>query len=109
MALIRGLHHLTMSVGPAQEDYDFHTGVLGPGHHVRNPRGDLLVAAGTAVGLALRARARHMAHAPLLALPALRGLPAAVPIGPVLVRAATGGTGGLGSITARGHSTPHWV
>ena len=29
MALIRGLHHLTMSVGPAQEDYDFHTGVLG--------------------------------------------------------------------------------
>ena len=29
MDLIRGLHHLTMSVGPAQEDYDFHTGVLG--------------------------------------------------------------------------------
>jgi glyoxalase family protein len=29
MALIRGLHHLTMSVGGAQEDYDFHTGVLG--------------------------------------------------------------------------------
>ena len=29
MALVRGLHHLTMSVGSAQEDYDFHTGVLG--------------------------------------------------------------------------------
>lgn len=29
MPHIRGLHHLTMSVGPAQEDYDFHTGVLG--------------------------------------------------------------------------------
>jgi glyoxalase family protein len=29
MDLIRGLHHLTMSVGPAQEDFDFHTGVLG--------------------------------------------------------------------------------
>jgi glyoxalase family protein len=29
MDLVRGLHHLTMSVGPAQEDYDFHTGTLG--------------------------------------------------------------------------------
>lgn len=29
MSLVRGLHHLTMSVGPAQEDYDFHTGTLG--------------------------------------------------------------------------------
>lgn len=29
MSLIRGTHHLTMSVGPAQEDYDFHTGLLG--------------------------------------------------------------------------------
>src|SRR5581483_9278558 len=29
MDLIRGNHHLTFCVGPAQEDYDFHTGVLG--------------------------------------------------------------------------------
>jgi len=29
MDLVRGLHHLTMSVGPAQEDFDFHTGTLG--------------------------------------------------------------------------------
>jgi len=27
--VIRGSHHLTFSVGPAQEDYDFHTGLLG--------------------------------------------------------------------------------
>jgi glyoxalase family protein len=29
MSLVRGLHHLTMCVGPAQEDYDFHTRALG--------------------------------------------------------------------------------
>jgi glyoxalase family protein len=29
MQTVRGNHHLTMSVGGAQEDYDFHTGVLG--------------------------------------------------------------------------------
>jgi glyoxalase family protein len=29
MDFVRGTHHLTMSVGPAQEDYDFHTQVLG--------------------------------------------------------------------------------
>ena len=29
MNVIRGSHHLTFSVGPAQEDYDFHTGLLG--------------------------------------------------------------------------------
>jgi glyoxalase family protein len=29
MGLIRGNHHLTFCVGPAQEDYDFHTGLLG--------------------------------------------------------------------------------
>jgi len=29
MDIIRGTHHLTMSVGPAQDDYDFHTGLLG--------------------------------------------------------------------------------
>ena len=29
MSIIRGSHHLTFSVGPAQEDYDFHTGLLG--------------------------------------------------------------------------------
>jgi glyoxalase family protein len=29
MEIIRGTHHLTMSVGGAQDDYDFHTGVLG--------------------------------------------------------------------------------
>jgi glyoxalase family protein len=29
MGLIRGAHHLTMSEGPAQEDFDFHTGLLG--------------------------------------------------------------------------------
>ena len=27
--LIRGNHHLTFCVGPAQEDYDFHTRTLG--------------------------------------------------------------------------------
>ncbi len=26
MDLVRGNHHLTFCVGPAQEDYDFHTG-----------------------------------------------------------------------------------
>jgi glyoxalase family protein len=29
MTRIRGNHHLTLSVGGAQEDYDFHTGLLG--------------------------------------------------------------------------------
>lgn len=29
MDLIRGTHHLTLSVGDAQEDYDFHVGLLG--------------------------------------------------------------------------------
>jgi glyoxalase family protein len=29
MDLVRGNHHLTFCVGPAQEDYDFHTGTLG--------------------------------------------------------------------------------
>jgi glyoxalase family protein len=29
MDVIRGTHHLTMSVGPAQDDYDFHTDLLG--------------------------------------------------------------------------------
>jgi glyoxalase family protein len=29
MDVIRGNHHLTFSVGPAQEDYDFHTQLLG--------------------------------------------------------------------------------
>ena len=29
MDLVRGNHHLTFCVGPAQEDYDFHTGLLG--------------------------------------------------------------------------------
>jgi glyoxalase family protein len=29
MERVQGNHHLTMSVGPAQEDYDFHTRVLG--------------------------------------------------------------------------------
>ena len=29
MGLVRGNHHLTFAVGPVQEDYDFHTGVLG--------------------------------------------------------------------------------
>src|SRR3954447_8477385 len=29
MGTVSGNHHLTMSVGPAQEDYDFHTKVLG--------------------------------------------------------------------------------
>jgi glyoxalase family protein len=29
MGHIRGTHHLTMSVGGAQEDFDFHTGLLG--------------------------------------------------------------------------------
>jgi len=29
MGLVRGNHHLTFAVGPAQEDYDFHTGLLG--------------------------------------------------------------------------------
>jgi glyoxalase family protein len=29
MTAIRGNHHLTLSVGGAQEDFDFHTGVLG--------------------------------------------------------------------------------
>ena len=29
MERVHGNHHLTMSVGPAQEDYDFHTGALG--------------------------------------------------------------------------------
>jgi glyoxalase family protein len=29
VSVIRGSHHLTFSVGPAQEDYDFHTGLLG--------------------------------------------------------------------------------
>lgn len=29
MDLVRGTHHLTMSVGPAQEDFDFHVGLLG--------------------------------------------------------------------------------
>ncbi len=29
METVSGNHHLTMSVGPAQEDYDFHTRVLG--------------------------------------------------------------------------------
>jgi glyoxalase family protein len=29
MSLVRGNHHLTFCVGPAQEDYDFHTGLLG--------------------------------------------------------------------------------
>lgn len=29
MDLVRGSHHLTLSVGPAQEDYDFHTDLLG--------------------------------------------------------------------------------
>ena len=29
MTLIRGNHHLTLSVGGAQEDFDFHTGLLG--------------------------------------------------------------------------------
>lgn len=29
MATVHGNHHLTLSVGPAQEDYDFHTGTLG--------------------------------------------------------------------------------
>jgi glyoxalase family protein len=27
--MLQGNHHITMSVGPAQEDYDFHVGVLG--------------------------------------------------------------------------------
>jgi glyoxalase family protein len=29
MGLVQGNHHLTFAVGPAQEDYDFHTGLLG--------------------------------------------------------------------------------
>lgn len=29
MGLVRGNHHLTFAVGPVQEDYDFHTGLLG--------------------------------------------------------------------------------
>jgi glyoxalase family protein len=29
MDLVRGNHHLTFCVGPAQDDYDFHTGTLG--------------------------------------------------------------------------------
>jgi glyoxalase family protein len=29
MDLVRGNHHLTFCAGPAQEDYDFHTGLLG--------------------------------------------------------------------------------
>jgi glyoxalase family protein len=29
MDLVHGNHHLTFCVGPAQEDYDFHTGLLG--------------------------------------------------------------------------------
>jgi glyoxalase family protein len=29
MDLVRGNHHLTFCVGPAQEDFDFHTGTLG--------------------------------------------------------------------------------
>jgi glyoxalase family protein len=29
MEQVNGNHHLTMSVGPAQEDYDFHTRALG--------------------------------------------------------------------------------
>jgi glyoxalase family protein len=29
MEQVNGNHHLTMSVGPAQEDYDFHTRTLG--------------------------------------------------------------------------------
>ena len=28
-SVIRGIHHYTYCVGPAQEDFDFHTGVLG--------------------------------------------------------------------------------
>jgi hypothetical protein len=29
MEQVNGNHHLTMSVGPAQEDYDFHARALG--------------------------------------------------------------------------------
>ena len=35
MPRIRGNHHLTFCVGPAQEDWDFHTGLLG----LRIPKG----------------------------------------------------------------------
>lgn len=84
--------------------------VLRPGHDMRDAGGDHLLAAGAAIGLALRAGARDVPHAPLLALPALRRLPAAVAAGTVVLGAPSGRVrrvGSLGSVATRGHGTPH--
>ncbi|CAD5986679.1 protein of unknown function [Streptomyces sp. KY75] len=79
---------------------------LGPGDEVRDAGGDLLVAAGAAVPLALGARAAHRAHRPLLALPALGGPSPAVP--PQRRTGMLVGTlAATGAVAARGHRTPH--
>src|SRR6185295_2104590 len=80
-----------------------HAAVLGPGHHMRDAGGDLLVAPRAAVALALRARAADVPDGPLLALVRLGALEAEA-----LPRPA-GGFGrlvaalGLGAVAARGH------
>src|SRR6266545_1250194 len=91
----RGAAVLRVPARPVPVAALVHARVLRPGHHVRDAGRDHLVAARAAVALALGTRARHMAHAPLLAPPALRGLPAAVTAGPVVVRAPAGRAGAL--------------